>query len=311
MLFSSSHILAVDDSRTVQELLRKRLGPLCDRLTLCGTAADARRVLASEPVDVALLDVVLPDGDGYALCSEIVSGEHTRGTMVIFLSMQQDANSKVLGLHLGATDYITKPFHPDELRARVAVALRQKATADMLQHYAEADPLSGLGNRRRFDRTLPVDIQRSREAGQSISLVLADIDGFKSINDICGHPVGDRVLTTVASILTASFAPHGHACRLGGDEFAAWITGVDADEALRRAGRLCANIRSSPALLQLVGHAVTLSVGVATSSEGAPVDASSLLTAADEALYASKRAGRDRASGATPGGQSRPSSAAA
>ena len=311
MPLAQTHILAVDDSRTVQQLLSKRLAPLCDRLTVCGTAAEARRVLASEPVDVAVLDVVLPDGDGYELCSEIVSCDNTRGTMVIFLSTQQDANSKVLGLHLGAMDYITKPFHPKELRARVAVALRQKATADMLQQYAEADPLSGLGNRRRFDRCLPAEIKRSRERGKPISLVLMDIDGFKAINDICGHPVGDRVLTTVASIFRSVTAPHGHACRLGGDEFATWVPEISGDQALSLARRLCEDVRSSPALLQLVGHPVTLSVGVATSSQIAAADASSLLAAADDALYISKRAGRDRASAATPRGQNKPSSAAA
>lgn len=87
MFIANSHILAVDDSQTVRRLLSKRLRSLCDRLTLCGTAAEARRVLATEPVDVALLDVVLPDGDGYELCSEIVTGQETRGTVVLFLSM--------------------------------------------------------------------------------------------------------------------------------------------------------------------------------------------------------------------------------
>lgn len=225
--------------------------------------------------------------------------------------MKQDAESKVRALHLGATDYITKPFHPEELRARVTVALRQKATADLLQQHAEADPLSGLGNRRRFDRALPTAIERCRELGQPISLVLVDIDGFKAINDTCGHPVGDRVLATLAAILSGAMPSGGEVCRLGGDEFTAWVPALGGEEALGLARRMCESVRGSAALRQLVGHPVTLSVGVATPLETASVSMSSLLTAADNALYDAKRAGRDRASWTTTGAPGNPSSAAA
>lgn len=311
MLTSNTHILAVDDSQTVRRLLSQRLEPLCDRLTLCGTVAEARAVLAAEPVDVALLDVVLPDGDGYELCTQILGDTHHSGTIVMFLSMKRDAESKVRGLQLGATDFLTKPFHPEELRARVAVALRQKATADMLQQYAEADPLSGLGNRRRFDRLLPAEIERCRRMGETVSLLVADIDGFKSINDTRGHPVGDRVLASVAGMLDAAVSSCGQACRLGGDEFAACVTGVDEDESLRLGQELCDTARASSVLHQLAGHAVTLSVGVATVIDAASTTASALLASADNALYAAKRRGRDHASSATDLGQARNGSAAA
>lgn len=299
------HILAVDDSRAVLGLLQRRLSSMCDRLTLCRSVAEAESVLAREPVDVALLDLELGDGSGIALCRRIKSEAATRDVAVLFLSGESEVETKVQCLSLGAIDYVVKPFHPDELRARVTSAIRLKTACDLLTEQAEIDSLTGLGNRRRFEGLWRSEVSRCVERAMPLAIALIDIDHFKATNDEMGHPVGDRVLAGLARLLSQEAIEGMTLCRIGGDELAAVMPVCLPAAAAAWAEAGLQRVKQDPHLGGLAGRRVTLSIGVAGARPGSNADADRLIEAADVALYEAKGRGRARvcvAEGASRGG---------
>jgi len=241
-----------------------------------------------------LLDIGLPNVDGFEVCRRLKEHPATRGIPVIFLTGTADTESKVRGLDLGAVDYVTKPFDQVELRARVRAALRAKRLQDILEQQSHLDGLTGLWNRRYLDQRLESELNVARRYGRPLSLVLVDVDHFKRVNDDHGHLFGDIVLQGIAEGLRAYARRSDIVARYGGEEFAILLTDTNLRSAMYVSERLrsSAENRHFEARTEIVN--VTASFGVACSEDlAAELTPEALLKAADLALYASKDAGRN------------------
>src|SRR5438552_10201412 len=194
-------VLIIDDSKPIHALLRARL---TDEPVELHSAFDGDAgVLAACNIlpDLILLDVDMPNPDGFEVCRRLKADPATMNIPIVFLTGVSSTEQKIRGLELGALDYILKPFEPAELRARVRASLRQKYLLDLLSKKAMVDGLTGLWNRTYFDQTLAAQMALARRAGYPFSVIIADVDHFKSINDRYGHPTGDEVLRAVAQTI--------------------------------------------------------------------------------------------------------------
>jgi two-component system cell cycle response regulator len=290
-------VLAVDDSPEVHALLGVRLKPEGLRL-VSATSYDEGLALATHlQPDLILLDVDMPEHSGLDLCRRLKEDPKTASIPVIFLTGSNDIDTKVHGFDLGAVDYVTKPFHPAELRARVRAALRMKRAQDMLTQKAQVDALTGLRNRAHMDERLAAEVSGCARTGNPLSLIMIDLDHFKKLNDTFGHPFGDLVLQRVGDFLARSIRPCDVACRYGGEELAVILTDTTVAGAHRVAERIREQIRRLDFAPRGRPVTVTASFGIAemvdVANRGGELRASALLAAADAALYSAKRDGRD------------------
>jgi len=289
-----NRVLVIDDSDSIHKLVIARLRP--EGLEVIGEFDGERgieRAVADQP-DVILLDIGLPNVDGFEVCRRLKEHPSTRNIPIIFLTGTADTESKVRGLDLGAVDYVTKPFDQVELRARVRAALRTKRLQDILEQQSFLDGLTGLWNRSYLDRRLESELNVARRYGRPLTLVLADVDHFKRVNDSLGHLFGDIVLQGIAEGLRAYARRSDIVARYGGEEFAILLTDTNLRSAVHVSERLrmSAEGRHFEARSEIVG--VTASFGVACSEEiGPTLTPEELIRAADQALYASKDAGRN------------------
>ena len=293
----SATVLAVDDSPDVHALLAARLRPEGIRLLRASGWEEGRDLALSEAPDLILLDVEMPGCSGLDLCRALKSDPRTMPIPIIFLTGATDVNTKVHGFDLGAVDYVTKPFHPAELRARVRSALRAKRYQDLLAARAQVDALTGLRNRGYFDEFLDAAVSSAHADARPCSLILIDIDHFKRLNDRYGHPFGDQVLQRIGELLGASVRLGEAACRYGGEELALILPKTDVAESVIVAGRLRAALASLDLAPRGERVVVTASFGVAEIGElarpGQGATAAALVAAADAALYRAKSSGRD------------------
>ncbi len=293
-------ILVVDDSEANLVLLRSILhldGHRVDTVLSGPEALDSAR---AEPPDLVLLDVMMPEMSGYDVCRCLKADERTAHVPIIFLTALGDVPERVIGLEAGGDDYIAKPFHPDELRARIKAALRSKQVRDRLRREREdlaaqavTDPLTGVYNRRMLDSRLLEEVLRARRYGHSLTCLMLDLDFFKAINDRHGHPTGDTVLRQFVRVAHASLRGSDVLARYGGEEFVILVTETGLQGATTTAEKLRRRIEETE-FHTVTGDALrlTTSIGVA---ELQPADTpDSLLARADKAMYEAKRKGRNR-----------------
>jgi diguanylate cyclase (GGDEF)-like protein len=291
-------VLAIDDAPEVHALLAARLRPEGVRLVRALGWEEGRELAIRISPDLILLDIEMPGQSGLDLCRLLKSDPRTSSIPIIFLTGSTDVNTMVHGFDLGAIDYVTKPFHPAELRARVRSALRTKRYQDLLTARAQVDALTGLRNRGFFDDFLGTAVRGSHQDSRPCALVLMDLDHFKRLNDRYGHPFGDLVLQRTGELVSASLRPGEAACRYGGEEIALVLPRTTVAGAVERA----AQIRAALGSLELAPRGervvVTASFGVAeipsVATTGHGVTAVALIAAADAALYQAKAQGRDR-----------------
>jgi diguanylate cyclase (GGDEF)-like protein len=290
-------ILVVDDDKSIHWLLAVQLMDQQVELRSVYTGDDGLKAAIAAPPDLILLDIDLPDLDGFEVCRRLKSNPATNRIPVLFLTGYCSPERKISGLNLGAVDYITKPFDPAELTARIGASLRTKRLVDLLEHKALVDGLTELWNRAYFDHRLHQEETRTSRQPLVNSCIMLDIDHFKSINDRFGHPFGDLVLRGVGAVLVAGCRNEDSACRYGGDEFAILLPGVDATAAAVLAERLRSTIANLDFVCQGEAVKVMCSFGVA-DTDGTDID--SLTARADAALYEAKRQGRNRVHPAAP-----------
>jgi diguanylate cyclase (GGDEF)-like protein len=296
-------VLVIDDSSDIHDILYVRLKP---EDVVLHRAMDAKDGLARARdllPDLILLDIDMPGMSGLELCQKLKQDGATASIPIIFLTGSADVEVKVQGFDLGAVDYVTKPFQPAELRARVRAALRTKRYHDLLSRRAQIDGLTGLWNRSYFDRRLEEETMAVQRYGRQLSLILLDVDHFKRVNDTHGHPFGDRVLQLVGEAVHRSLRGVDAPCRYGGEEFAVLLTQTDLAGAEIVAGRLRAAVAALGLSHRGTAVTVTASCGVASSELVTPMSRCTgalLVEMADEALYAAKQAGRDRVCSAGP-----------
>jgi diguanylate cyclase (GGDEF)-like protein len=307
-----SRILVVDDSRTQLEWLVKVLEREGYVVAGAKDGREAIRKVRTEPPDLVLLDMILPDMDGLEVLRFVKARPEDQFIPVIILSVKSDLDSKVTGLRIGADDFLAKPFAEAEILARCAAMLRIKHLQERLremqrklEEQSVTDALTGLKNRRFFDERLHEEFRRAQRYGDHLSLIMVDLDHFKQVNDRYGHPGGDAVLREAAALIRASIRDPDICARYGGEEFAVILPRTHLSGALAVAERVWRELGSKeyaiPAGAPAVASAdcgaaatrVTASVGIAFYPSKDITSSDLLLRYADQALYEAKKAGRN------------------
>jgi len=296
------NVLIVDDEeyivRSLQHILKKEGYGVYS----ASNGLEALNLLKSLKPSLIILDIQMPDLDGFELCKKIKSDERTRSIPVILLTAQYlEVNDKITGLNLGADDYMTKPFNTRELLARVRAKIRiLELTQTLKEHNQElqelsiTDSLTGLFNRRFFDFHSTEELHIAAREGKSVACLMMDIDDFKRINDSFGHQAGDFLLKEIARILKSHFRRPSLLARYGGEEFVVLVSGLDIKSAEKRAEMIRKILQNQNFTYKNYEMAVTLSFGIATCPP-IPYEAQKdLIDAADAALYEAKKRGKNR-----------------
>ena len=285
-------LLAIDDSELIHRLLKARLKH--ERIEIHSACSGPRGLEIAHTLkpDVILLDIEMPEMNGFEVLRQLRSEPDLNDVPVIFLSSQCSTADKVRALDLGAHDFVAKPFDLAELKARVRSALRVRQLIVMLAQRAQIDGLTGLWNHAYFNERLEEEIAAVGRHGTPLSLVICDLDRFKSVNDTFGHPVGDHVLEVFSQLL-ADGRVNDIPCRYGGEEFTLILPQTTIEEA----GQVAERIRDKARSLRWDEHpqlTITASFGVTDLFRAGELTVKAMIAAADEALYAAKQDGRDR-----------------
>lgn len=321
-------ILVVDDTAANLVAMRRLLAHSGAELFEARSGNEALALCLDHEFALILLDVNMPDMDGFEVASLLGEAEHLRDTPIIFVTAAYaDDMNRLKGYRSGAVDYIAKPINDVILQSKVRVflelyaaraKLRQTAAElaerneqltreiaerqlieTMVRHQASHDPLTGLPNRMLFHDRLHGAIQRASRHLTRFALAFVDIDGFKQVNDSHGHAAGDALLQEIAARLSAHLRGNDTVARLGGDEFALLLEEIDEPRvALQLCEKLCAVLRE-PYSLRVNGEPVEVrvgaSIGIAPYAPDEQADADErLMRAADRAMYAAKRSGKNR-----------------
>ncbi|GGC04955.1 diguanylate cyclase response regulator [Marinobacterium zhoushanense] len=289
-------ILLVDDEIHHLKVLIKAF--LNDYRVLFARSGDeALQLVQQDAPDLIVLDVMMPEMDGYRLLELLRRDAALRQVPVIFLTGRDTEADERRGLEMGAVDYWTKPVSIDIARIRARNHLELKRHRDLLAKLAITDPLCNIANRRGFEDYLAREWRCAARAGQPVSLLMIDIDFFKAFNDHYGHPAGDQCLRQVAALIGSALSrPADLAARYGGEEFVCVLPETAAEGALVLANRVRDAVANS-ALMHgdsPLGERLTISLGVATLKPSTANEPADLIERADRALYDAKKAGRDR-----------------
>jgi two-component system, cell cycle response regulator len=298
---SQRTILAADDSAVYRKLIEQSLTAEQCKLVFAKNGQQAIDLFAQHKPSLLLTDWTMPDVNGVELCETIRREFREQYSYIILLTGHAEKKEVIEGLTAGADDYLTKPFHPGELQARVRVGLR---IADLhqqlieknrqLEEMALTDALTGLPNRRAVDSWVQHQISAAARHKFPLWVVMADLDHFKKINDTHGHEMGDTVLRSFAEIVRSNTRQSNMCGRLGGEEFVIIITHVEEREnVLVPIERMRKQLESAPFLCGGSTFHSTASFGIAGSSGKEQFRFEEMLARADKALYEAKRRGRN------------------
>jgi two-component system, cell cycle response regulator len=304
-------ILIAEDDRLTRRVLTQALEALSFDVTAMTNGLDAWEYLRANEIQVVISDWMMPGLDGLELCRRVRSrGAEGPYVYLILLTARDSRDDRLEGLQAGADAFLTKPFDRAELFARLNVARRiinvenqlRRRAADLermhsemekrnalLAEIASCDGLSGLKNHGFFRDALDVQIRVARHQGMPLSMVMIDVDHFKSFNDSFGHPAGNDVLCEVADILRSCVRSNDLVARYGGEEFAVLLSSTDVETSLAFGERIRLAIEQHP----WRHRPITISLGISTMDTQLPM-AAVLLDQADRALYRSKALGRNR-----------------
>lgn len=284
-------ILVVDDDPVCAAVLAQALEAVGMSVRHCPDPREALELFERTAPDVVLVDFNMPGQDGVATCRQLRAHADGDRAPILMVTRNAEVGDKVRALEAGADDYITKPFEPAELRARIqAHALRY----ELQREQAFTDVLTGAWNRRYLERRVA---QALAHAGTTpFCLALLDVDRFKQVNDVHGHAAGDDVLVALVARIRGLLRAEDLVARLGGDELAIMVTGAGLERGLEVLGRVVQAVRSHPVPIRGGGPALSVTVSAGITAARAADSAESLFARADQALYTSKRAGRDRVS---------------
>lgn len=289
-------ILIVDDQPLNLQLLSRVLSEEFD-LRVARSGQKALEIAFGENIpDLILLDINMPDIDGYEVCKLLKGDVRTQSIAIIFITARTSVEDEEKGFLLGAADYITKPFSPVVVRARVRNHINLKIRTDILESVAHTDSLTAVSNRRSYDEYLPDMWNHCMRSGSSLSVLMMDIDHFKAYNDTYGHGSGDECLRQVAQTIDRSVKRSLEFFgRYGGEEFVAVLPDVDCESAMILAEQLRAEVQSLAIehSASSVAPVVTISIGCASTIPTAAYLPASLTEAADSALYVAKKEGRN------------------
>jgi diguanylate cyclase (GGDEF)-like protein len=303
-------ILVVDDNPTNLAVLSQALKEAGYKIRVAIDGFSALEQVEYEPPDLILLDIQMPGIDGIETCVKLKVNPVTFDIPIIFITASSGTENIVKGLSVGAVDYITKPFHKEEVLARVKVhlqlrfltckvqeqAIALQAANQQLERLANLDGLTQVANRRCFDERLEQEWKRHAREQSPLALILCDIDYFKRYNDYYGHQAGDACLKRVAQTLEASVQRStDFVARYGGEEFVIILPNTSFDGAIHIAELIQINIRhlEIPHVQSDANPYVTISLGISSKIPTLETSSISLIASADKALYVAKKYGRN------------------
>ena len=297
MIDQRQTILIVDDDSINLNILSGEFSKDYN-IILAKSGDQAFRRIEKSQVDLILLDIMMPDMDGYEVCRRLKAKDATRPINVIFITARSEDEDEARGLLLGAIDYIRKPFYLPIVRARVKTCLELKMKTDILERLVALDGLTNIFNRRKFNEVIDMEWHRAIRDENPLSLILIDVDHFKNYNDHYGHAMGDDCLRRVANALkTGIQRSSDFLARYGGEEFGIILPNTD----IAGAGKVAEDIRRAvealgiPHACSQVAEYVTVSLGVATMKPHKDIlSPVVIIKEADNMLYKAKEEGRNR-----------------
>jgi len=305
---SKAKILIIEDDAIQAKQTRTVLESAGYEIFLAENGGTGFKLARTKPIDLVLLDMVLPDFSGDQICKWLKRDEFTQAIPVIMLTAKNTVEDRVAGLQVGADDYIPKPFSDKELLARIQAGLRVKMRQDELRgmkdkledrlkdvvEMASTDVGTGLYNRRHFNELLEKEFSRAKRFNEPLSCLMLDIDHFKKINDTYGHPAGDSVLSEIAGILKKEVRTIEIVARYGGEEFVLLLPKTKTKEAIKPATRIAKSISTCQFRGLPPDRSITVSIGIAGLPDSSITNKEELVQCADYALYKAKRGGRNR-----------------
>lgn len=306
-------IVIVDDMPDNLRLLANILKNKGYKVRPAPSGARALATIQKEPPELILLDIMMPDMDGYEVCRQLKAGEGTKDIPIIFLSALNEVFDKVKAFKAGGVDFITKPFQVEEVLARVRTHLtiraQQKALAlqndellkknvlvteqaKKLELLATKDFLTGLSNRRDFLERAGQEEKRFKRIGRPFSLILLDIDHFKKVNDTFGHACGDKVLINVSRTLEDSLRAQDILARWGGEEFICLLPETGGDGVKSAAEKIRTDLKSHGHACSDGDVSITVTLGVCVYDGSCTI--AECIRRADDALYKGKNRGRNQ-----------------
>lgn len=287
-------VLVIEDHPDQRELLMIVLQKEGYRVIAAANGVEALEKLEKEPAQLVLSDIMMPKMNGFELINRIRSNPAFKNIYLILITARIQEGDRVRGLDLGADDYITKPFSFSELLARVRVGSRVVQYQRHLEYQTLIDSLTGLFNRRAFEKKIEEEFERTKRYHHPLSLLIVDIDNFKMINDTYGHHTGDNVLKKIAEALQEKTRRSDFASRYGGEEFVLILPETDLANALQAAKKMLAEIRGCTFGSLARPFSLTISVGISSTSKKDYSEWQEMLQDADQALYLAKNKGKDR-----------------
>ena len=295
------NILLVDSNITNIDILIKLLGDKYD-LFVSLNGKDALNIVQTNHIDLILLDIMMPHINGYEVCNTLKLDDRTKDIPIIFITARNDEDSIEKAYDAGGIDYITKPFKPKELLARVQTVItlqnlihELKEQHEELKLLASTDPMTGLYNRRYFHKTSEPLIDLAKRDKTETSIILIDIDKFKNINDTYGHQVGDNIIISLGKQLENFTRKSDIICRFGGEEFIILLPKTSIDGAAIISEKIRENIQNNIVYLDDNKKlSFTISIGVSKVNNDKDEDIDIAIHRADKALYEAKNSGRNK-----------------
>jgi two-component system cell cycle response regulator len=291
---SQLSVLIIEDHPDQRDLLAIVLQREGYKVVTAANGLEALEKLEQDEVHIALSDIMMPKMDGFELINKIRSNSALRHIYIILITARIQEGDRVRGLDLGADDYITKPFSFSELLARVRVGSRVVQYQQHLEYQTQIDSLTGLFNRRAFEKKIGEEFERSKRYGHPLSVVILDIDNFKKINDTYGHHGGDAALVRISEILRERSRRSDFPSRFGGEEFVLVLPETDQDSAIQVARKFHDEIRNCSFGTVEKPFVLTVSMGLTSTTKKEYSDWREMVADADCALYQAKNTGKDR-----------------
>ena len=289
MMVQGRTILAVDDTVTNLDILVDLLKDY-DVIEAAG-GEEALEIVAEEAIDLILLDIMMPGMDGYTVCRKLKEDEKAKDIPIIFITAKTEEDAIERAYDEGGVDYVTKPFKPKELLARVKIQLEHQEMIEKLEFLASHDPMTGIYNRRKF---FELATRKFTESSENLYAAMMDIDRFKNINDTYGHPIGDLVIKAVTRVIGENIELGSVFGRLGGEEFAVVCRHPAQDDVVERLELIRKKVEQLEIRIES-GELIrcTISEGVVKADDTIRT-LDELLHRADEMLYKAKGSGRNK-----------------
>lgn len=294
-------ILIVDDARINIDIMLDLLDPIYD-VVVSLSPIRALEIVKETHIDLILLDIIMPEMNGYEVCSILKKDEKSKSIPIIFITSNSDEESINRAYELGGIDYVTKPFKPLELLARIKTHLTmQTLISDLEKSQKELELLSlkdhmtQLYNRRYFSVISDKILDLAMRSGKSLSVMMLDIDKFKNVNDTYGHHIGDKVIIALADVLQTSSRKSDVVCRFGGEEFLFLLPDTAVDGAYILAEKIRQRVEEMEIEIEdkkIIKYTVSIGISAVKVREDRALETS--IQRADGALYEAKESGRNR-----------------